>query len=112
MSHILTTSSESGIKATETRLQAVELAIGVTPGQPMSLRMYFADCAKETFTPNEGEPVITEKVLNRIGMLELSEESLKAVPEFLLIYSVLKRIADAAAAEAWPELVNIPVPQP
>ena len=71
----------------------------------MGVRFYYADVVTETIAPaGGGAPEVSIPSVDRVGMGEMSEEEIKAVPEFPLIYSVLKRLADAKALEKWPEI--------
>ena len=107
MAHLLSSSSstEAGTKKTDNERKAVEIVIGVVPGQPMSLRLYYGDCEKITFTPaGGGTPVVTERCLERVGMIEVSQEEMAALPVFQPTYAALKALADAKALEKWPDL--------
>ena len=109
MAHTLTTNTvtEAGTKETKTELKTVEILIGIIPGQPMSLRFYYANCEKVTLTPLNGDaPTVSERPLDRVGMAEASEAEMKALPSFAAVYADLKALADAKAAEKWPEIVN------
>ena len=109
MAHTISsaTTTEAGTKTTDLERKAVEIVIGVVPGQPMSLRLYYGDCEKVTFIPaGGGATVITERCLDRVGMIEVSQEEMAAMAVFQPTYAALKSLADAKAAIQWPEIVT------
>ena len=93
MSSILSTVTGTITKIT--KRQAREIVISSLA--PISARFYFSRVEVETFTPTEGEPIITERPGEAIGMKVLNEAELKALPEFALIQSTLKTLADNLA---------------
>jgi len=117
MAHTISTNTvtEAGTKNRVVERKAVEIVIGAVPGQPMSLRMYYGDCEKITLTPvGGGNPVVTERCIDRVGMLEVPEAEMAALPVFQNTYAALKALADAKALIQWPELAAPPEvpPQP